>query len=87
MKFNVQATMENIRRLEERLLCKIKIMKIFLSLLRYPHSKCGKPYKTRVSPSNSCPDVPRMEHDFTGVVTPDVTDNEKNRPKEQEPMI
>ena len=27
------------------------------------------------------PDVPRMEHDFTGVVAPDVTENEKNGPK------
>ena len=27
------------------------------------------------------PDVPRMEHDFTGVVAPDVTENEKIGPK------
>ena len=26
-------------------------------------------------------DVPRMEHDFTGVVAPDVTENEKIGPK------
>ena len=32
------------------------------------------------------PDVPRMEHDFTGVVAPDVTENEKSALK-TEPMI
>ena len=32
------------------------------------------------------PDVPRVERDFTGVVAPDVTENEKSALK-PEPMI
>ena len=31
--------------------------------------------------SNSQPDVPRVERDFTGVVAPDVTENEKIGPE------
>ena len=34
--------------------CKDKIDRDHADLLRYPHSKCGKPCKTRVCPSSSC---------------------------------
>lgn len=32
------------------------------------------------------PDVPRVGHDFTGVMAPDVTESEKSPPK-PEPMV
>lgn len=63
-----------------------KIDRDHADLLRYPYSKCGQPYKTRVC--TSCPRglMSRVERNFTGVVVPDVTENGKIGP-ETEPMI